>query len=102
MDEFITRMEHEEFRKRLEDENTRQNHRIGELEKITKAIYDLTQTVEKLAVNIQHQAKELEKQGTRLEELESRDGKMWRKVVGYIVTAVVGGAVTYILTNVGL
>lgn len=102
MDDYLTRVEHEEFRKRLEDENNRQNHRIGELEKVTKAIYDLTKTVEKLAVNIQYQAKELEKQGIRLEELESRDGKMWRKVVGYIATAVIGGVVTYILTHVGL
>lgn len=102
MDDFLTRVEHEEFRKRLEDENNRQNHRIGKLEEVTQAIYDLAKTVEKLAANISYQAKEIEKQGTRLETLEARDGKMWRKVVGYCATAVVGGVITYVLTHIGL
>lgn len=102
MDDYLTRAEHEEFRKRLEDENNRQNHRIGNLENITQAIYDLTKTVEKLAVNISYQAKELEKQGTRLETLEARDGKMWRKAIGYVLTALIGGVVTYLLTHIGL
>ena len=38
MDDVITRAEHEEFKKRIEDENHRQNKRIEVLEKITQQI----------------------------------------------------------------
>jgi hypothetical protein len=102
MEEFITRNEHEEFRRGLEQENKRQNHRLSELEKCLAEIGNTTKTIERLAVNMEHIAKEQEKQGTRLEALESRDGKMWRKVIGYIVTAIVGGVITYVLTHIGM
>ena len=102
MSEFITRQEHEEFRNGLQKENDRQNHRIGNLEKNVSEIGDTIRMIERLATNMEHLAKEQERQGKRLEALESRDGQMWRKAVGYVVTAVIGGVVTYILTHIGL
>ena len=39
--------------------------------------------------------KEQVKHGERLEVLENRDGEMWRKAIGYIVTAVIGMAMGY-------
>ena len=33
MESALTRAEHNEFAKRMEDEHTRQNHRIAEIEK---------------------------------------------------------------------
>ena len=33
MDEYIGRQEHEEFKRRMEDEHRRINHRVGDLEK---------------------------------------------------------------------
>ena len=62
----------------------------------------LTTSVEKLATNIEGMVKEQEKQGKRLEVLESRDGEMWRKVVGYIITAVVGIIIGFIFTQFGM
>ena len=47
-------------------------------------------------------AKELGNQGDRLETLEDRDGEMWRKVLGYAATAVVGILVGYIFRQLGL
>ena len=41
-------------------------------------------------------------QGKRLETLESRDGEMWRKVIGYIATAIVGIVVGFIFTHFGM
>ena len=49
-----------------------------------------------------HMAKEQEKQGKRLETLEKRDGEMWRKVVGYIITAVIGVVVGFVFTQIGM
>lgn len=107
--EYITRHEHEEFRrsmeaenKRLEDENTRQNRRIEILENTTKQIADITTSVEKLALNMENMLKEQISQGKRLTILESRDGEMWRKMVGYIITAVLGIIVGFIFTQLGI
>ena len=46
--------------------------------------------------------KEQEKQGKRLETLEDRDGAMWRKVVAYGATALVGIFIGYIAQQLGL
>ena len=80
MDDAITRAEHEEFRK------------IGAL----------TTSVEKLALSMESMAKEQERQGERMEVLEGRDGEMWRKVVGYIATAVIGIVLGFVFTQIGM
>ncbi|MEZ3492669.1 MAG: hypothetical protein K1W38_10320 [Lachnospiraceae bacterium] len=104
MDEnnFIPRKEHEEFAKRQDEENHRQNRRIGELEETVRQIGVLTSSVEKLASTMESMLKEQEKQGKRLEVLEGRDGEMWRKVTGYIITTVIGIVVGYIFTRIGM
>lgn len=98
----ITRAEHEEFKRRLEEENKRQDKRIELLEENTKQIGSLTVSVEKLAQSIQSMVKEQEQQGKRLEVLEGRDGEMWRKVTGYIVTAIIGIVIGFIFTQIGM
>lgn len=109
MDAPITRAEHEEFRrameaenKRLADEDKRQNRRIEELEESVRQIGELTTSVEKLAVSIENMAKEQEQQGKQLRALEARDGEMWRKVTGYIITTIAGIIVGYIFTQIGM
>ena len=74
MDNPITRAEHEEFRRRLEEENRRQDKRIELLEDNMRELNQLTASVGKLASSIESMVKEQEKQGRRLETLEDRDG----------------------------
>ena len=102
MEDTITRAEHEEFSKRLEEWDKRQDRRIELLEESVRDMSALTTSVEKLATNIEGMVKEQEKQGKRLEVPESRDGEMWRKVVGYIITAVVGIIIGFIFTQFGM
>ncbi len=102
MDTPIARAEHEEFAKRVEEENNRQNHRIELLEETMRQYNAVVTNVEKLAVNMESMLKELERQGNRLEVLEARDGQMWRTVVGYVITTVIGIAVGFIATHIGL
>lgn len=102
MDTPITRAEHEEFNKRLEEENKRQDRRIELLEENVREMSSLTTSVEKLATSMESMVKEQEKQGKRLEVLEGRDGEMWRKVVGYIATAVVGIILGFLFTQIGM
>lgn len=102
MDTPITRAEHEEFRRRLEEENQRQDKRISLLEDNQRRLEAVNTSVEKLAVNMEAMLKEQVKQGKRLETLENRDGEMWRKVVGYIVTAVIGIVLGFVFTQIGM
>ena len=102
VDGAITRAEHEEFCRRIDEENRRQNRRIELLEEGEQRIATLTASVERLATSMESMLKEQEKQGTRLETLESRDGEMWRKVVGHVVTFTVGVVLAFLFAQVGM
>lgn len=102
MDNPITRAEHEEFRRRMEEEHSRVNRRLEMLEENTEKLNKLNTSIEKLAVNMESMLKEQVQQGKRLSVLENRDGEKWRSVVGYVITLIVGLAVGYIVTSVGI
>ena len=101
MDTPITRAEHEEFRKRIEEENNRQNRRLELVEDNMRQIGALTTSVEKLAVNMEGRLREQEEQSGRLRTLEGRDGEKWRKVMSFIVTGVVSAVVGFVFAQIG-
>lgn len=102
MDSPITRAEHTEFEKRMQEEHSRQNHRINELEKAFEQNNKLLISVEKLALSIENMQRELRDLCSRINVIEDRDGEMWRKVVAYALTAVVGAVIGFISTQVGM
>lgn len=102
MDTPITRAEHDEFCKRMEEAHKRQDKRISLLEESVEQNRTLAISVEKLAVNMENMLKEQEQQSKRLEVIESRDGEMWRKVTGYVVTAIIGIILGFIFNYIGL
>ena len=102
MENPITREEHEEFRRRLEEENKRQDTRIGILEESVRQVGALATSVEKLAMAVEAMGRTLSAQGNRLETLEGRDGKRWRQLMGYVLTAVVSVLVGFAATRLGL
>ena len=61
----------------------------------------LSPSVENRAGGRESRVRGQEKQGKRLETLEDRDGEMWRKAVGYVVTAVIGVFLGYVFTQLG-
>lgn len=102
MDTTISRAEHEEFAKRIEEENHRQNRQIEILEKNMQQLAALTSSVEKLAYSIEGMVKEQESQGNRLEKLESKDGERWRSVSSYVITVIIGLVLGYIFQQAGM
>ena len=102
MDSPITRAEHEEFRRRMEEEHNRQNKRIELLEEQTKQVTDIAISVRELALSVKQMAETQKEQSEKLEKLEERDGEMWRKVVGYIVTAIVGIVIGFVFKQIGM
>ena len=99
MDEPISRAEHEEFARRIDAQEKHQDRRLELLEENVREIGALTVSVQKLAQSLQSMVKAQEQQGKRLQALESRDGEKWRKLMGYIATALTSGAVTLLLSR---
>ena len=100
MDDFVTRAVHEEFAKRIDEENDRQNHRISILETGQAQIADLVASVKVLAVNMETMSKELSKQGDRLAEIEGKPAKRWETVVACIITGILGFVLNMMLSGV--
>lgn len=90
MEEYITRRVFEEFEKRVEAEESRQNHRIDRLEHIMETTQELTVSVKTMAVSIENMTAEIKKQGDRLEKLEAEPGNKWRRLMDGIIGAVAG------------
>lgn len=102
MDDALSRAEHVEFAKRMEADHERFNTRLKKIEDTSRDNTKLLITIEKLATNMENMQAEVKKQGERLVKLEAQDGEMWRKVIGYIATAVVGLVIGYIFTQIGM
>lgn len=107
--EYLLMSVHEEFSKRVEEENNRQNHRISKLEMAIEQITIIATSVERLATNMEHMVKEQARQGENLQDqserirkLEDKDGEMWRKLVSYSLTAILSIIVGYIASRLGL
>lgn len=100
--EYVGREEHTEFARRIQEEEHRQNRRIELLEESVKQNTALTLSVEKLANNMKNMANEQMRQGKRLESLEGRDGDMWRTVVKYVLTTILGLVIGVVAMQIGL
>ncbi len=94
--DYISRREHNEFTKRMEDEHKRLSHRIEECEKSTQDIRDLVKNVGIMASNMEHLAKAQEDQNDRLERLEKLPNQNWNTIKNGIFNAIgvaIGGAI---------
>lgn len=114
-DEYLTRGEHEEFCKRMEETNARQNKRIEILEESVKDINRLATSIEKIALNQEHMIEEqgkqgilLEKQSQKIEAMEKEPlesvknakKKIIETAVTVVITALVVGMIVLIATYV--
>lgn len=99
MENYVTKEVHEEFCKRIEDENSRQNHRLSELENKCGQITELITSVKVLASNMESMAKEQAKQGERLEAIEEKPVKRWETIVNTVITTLLGLCIGYLLNG---
>ena len=102
MENCIAREEHEEFAKRIDAENTRQNRRIEALEQNVDRFGRIASSVERLATNMEGMLREQERQGERLDKLEKKPGENWNLVIKSILTAVgsaIGGGLIGVIAS---
>ncbi len=92
-EEVLSRQEHEEFAKRIDAENKRQNARIEALEETVRQINELTISVREMAVNMGNMLEEQRKQGVRLEKLEMEPGETHKQIRMSVITTVIGAIV---------
>ena len=90
MSEYVSIDVHNEFARRIEDENDRQNHRLEALEEAVREMTRLTVAVEKMAVSIEGMAAEQKRQGERLTAIEEKPAKRWDAVISAVISGVVG------------
>ena len=100
VEDYITRAEHEEFGRRMEDEHHRQNRRIELLEENIGQLADLTLSVGKMANSMEGMLEEQKEQGKRLKTLEEVPVKNWNTVKVAILTAIGTAAGTGIVAVV--
>ncbi len=96
MENYITRAEHQEYVKRMEDEHKRLNNRLNEVENDTKDMHELIKNVGIMATNMEHMVDEQRNQSIRLERLEKLPLNNWNTVKNGVYNAIgasIGGAV---------
>lgn len=93
---FVTDKEFNLATKRIDEENHRQNERIQALENNMQIVNQLSIHMERLATNMEAMAKELARQGAKLNELEMKPAKRWDLVVTTIIAGILGAMVTLV------
>lgn len=77
---------------------------MTEQEEKDKILTELTTSIKTLAVNMEYMAKEQQKQGKRLEQLEHEPTEEYkhykRLIIGCIITTAIGALIGAIITSV--
>ena len=97
--EYVTLAVHNEFARRIDEENERQNIRLTALERGLQEVSRITVNVERLAVSMEQMADEQKKQGERLNEIEKKPAKRWDVVVTGAISAIVGALMAALLSG---
>lgn len=101
-EEFVSVQVHNEFAKRIEAEDERQNRRIAKLEDAVGQMTELTASVRELATNMANMAKEQGKIGERLEVIENKPAQNWDKLVWALAGALIAGIIGYVMASIGI
>jgi uncharacterized protein HemX len=94
---YVTQNEFNLATKRIDEENKRQNERLQSLETNYAVVNQLSIHMERLASNMETMAKELARQGTKLNDLEMKPAKRWDLIVTSIITGLAGAFIGLLL-----
>lgn len=93
---------HNEFARRIDEQEHRQDARIKALEENVREISRLAVSVEKMAVSMENMTTEQKRQGERLDEIEKKPAKKWDNLVWEAVKYVIAFALGAILIRLGV
>lgn len=98
---YLSRAEHNEYVKRMEDEHRRLNNRIVVLEKSSVQMHELVKNVGIMATNMKHMARlqnDLNDRLERLEQVPSQNFSVIKNSIFAAIGASIGGAIIAALT----
>ncbi len=101
-DKYLKEDVHEEFAKRVDEHQARQDKRLDGLEERYRQIQDLNTSVQRIAISIEVMTKELSKQGERLEAIEKEPAANWKKFLWMLFSALVGALLVVVGQSIGL
>lgn len=97
---FITRLEHQEFAKRIDEENHRQNKRLDALEAAVKDMAQLPLLVKSISEKQDKQIAELEAiKNKPIKTLTDTRQSVINAIVNLVATAIVSGIAASIMAN---
>lgn len=102
MDDYITRPEHEEFKKRMEDEESRQNRRLEVMENRVDKLIDMQASLAVMQAGIDSISGAVKRIGEEVDALKSEPANKWNKAVWIVFTVIITAAVTYFLSRMGV
>ena len=102
MDDYITRPEHEEFKKRLESEETRQNRRLDAVETRVDKLIDMQASLAVMQAGIDSISASVKRIGDEVDALKAEPADKWKKATWIVVTVIITAAVTYFWSRLGV
>ena len=97
---YVTWDVHNEFAKRIEEQEHRQDARLSDLEKKQGEITEIVASVRELAVEMKNMTAEQKRTSERLDEIEKKPAKRWDAIVTGIIGAVVGAIGEAIMSGI--
>ena len=97
---YVTEKVLNEFARRIDEEDKRQNARIDHLEKNLELVNNLYVSVERLASNMESMAKELSRQGDCLRDLEMKPVKRYDLIITTIITGIASAILGFFLAGI--
>lgn len=97
-------MEKDELERLVETEQRSKSNtkRLDNLEKRVEDIHSLTLSVKEMATEVKIMRQDMNKMDGRIIAIEERPTKKLDLIWGYIVSAIIGGVIGYILLKLGL
>lgn len=100
--EYLPKAVHEEFARRMEEEDRRQNKRLEECEQRIRAVGEIVRSLDRLTVSVEQMAVEVQKQGERLENIEKEPADKWKKATWEVIKYVIVLALGVVAVKIGI
>lgn len=86
----------------IDDRSKTNTKRLEALESKVEDIHNLTIAVQEVATETKHMREDMNKIDKRVVAIEEKPAKRLDSIVGYILSALIGGLIGYILLKLGL
>lgn len=91
-----------ELLKEIEQVTKSNSKRLDNVERKMEDIHDLTCSVKEIALETRLMREDMNKIDKRVNAIEEKPNKRMDQIIGYILSALIGGVIGYVLLKLGL